>query len=107
VLGRVCVLVLAAGVRRMPAPATVGLQRLNFDTAGSKRWDWTALTRLTNSGCARTTISNRRTRTKNDVLGCAPDYSQARVTNRCLAAELSRHQQPRPRARKSCVLVQQ
>jgi hypothetical protein len=28
---RACVLVLAAGVRRMPAPESVGLQRLNFD----------------------------------------------------------------------------
>jgi hypothetical protein len=32
-----CVLVLAAGVRRTPAPERVGLQRLNFDQRGSDR----------------------------------------------------------------------
>jgi hypothetical protein len=32
-----------------------------------RRWDWMAPTRLMNSGCARTTISNRRNETKNDL----------------------------------------
>ena len=32
-----CVLVLAAGVRRTPAPERVGLQRLNFDQRDSDR----------------------------------------------------------------------
>jgi hypothetical protein len=116
----------------MPAPANVGLQRLNFDqrefagmshdrakqkyTALAKRVE-TYLARmgmpkklfqemtqqssdkvlLLDAGRLKTlgldgtdpayeqwmranTISNRRNQTENDVSGCAPDYSQARMT---------------------------
>lgn len=59
-----------------------------------RRWDWMALTRLMNSGCVQTTLSNRRNQTERQPFGNT--LQGTRKQNCCSAAGLSRHPQPQP-----------